>query len=230
MSRPHARYFDRWARHYDRDLGRFGYTLPDLFARHIPPLLPAAPRLLDVGIGTGLIASALKTAMPDATIAGTDISRRMLDCCRAAGISQDVHLCDASSQFLPFGERDFDAVMSAGVLEFIQNPTWFLAQAARVLKTNGVLVVAFETIESAGLYKPGILSGIIASMPDVVTVRRVHYTPLPRTYNKYLHNARFIAQMAERFSLNLIDRQVVTAYRRPNGDQVMHDILVFRKI
>ena len=222
-------YFDGWAAKYDRDLGDFGYTLPALFAHELPRHLPGDARILDIGIGTGLVTASVKTAMPRAHITGVDESQRMLDICRARGIADDLRLCDAGSQILPYADASFDAAICTGVLEFIANPVWMLGQMARVLKAGGFALLAFETIEAAAHYKPGIIRGVIRHTPECATVRRVHYAPWLQVYNKYLHSAPYIAQLAERSGLILKDRQEVVAYTRPNHGAVAHDVLVFRK-
>lgn len=226
--KPYQIYFDRWARRYDRDLADFGYSLP----KHIPgilaPLLGEKPRILDIGIGTGLISGAIKAQTPDAFIAGVDVSPRMMAVTRAKQVADDMRLCDAGRQILPYAADDFDVAVAAGLLEFIENPLWLLSQCARVLKEGGYCLLAFETSESAPLYKPGILKGVIRHTPEAATVRRIHYTPWPRIYYKYLHHAPYIASLAARVGLQLVDRHEVDAYHRPNGDHVRHDILIFK--
>ena len=226
MSAPHARYFDHWAKTYDRDLTGFDYNLPAIVSALIAPILPPQSRVLDIGIGTGLVARAIKSACPSTHITGVDISPKML---ATAQIADEIHVCDAGSQILPFAENTFDAAMAVGVLEFIAHPAWTLVQAARVLKPGGHLIVAYEPIDHAQDYKPGILRGVIAHTPECAVVRRIHYTPLPRFYNKYLHDTGLLIQIARAVGFEVRHRNRITAYTRPVFGPVAHDILVLQK-
>lgn len=226
MNLPSARYFDRWAKTYDSDLARFDYRLPAIAAALTAPILPSGAHILDIGIGTGLIARAIKSACPGTYIAGVDISAKML---ASAQMADEVHICDAGSQILPFAENTFDAAVAVGVLEFIAHPAWTLIQAARVLKPGGHLIVVYEPIDHAADYKPGILRGVIAHTPECAVVRRIHYTPLPRFYNKYLHDTGLLIQIARAAGFEIRHRNRITAYTRPRFGPVAHDILVLQK-
>ena len=111
-------------------------------------LLDALPErmgaLLDVGTGTGRL---LELAAPRAGRAlGVDMSRDMLALARARLAER--HLSDrtavrqADMYRLPFGDASFDAVTLQMVLHYAEDPAAALAEAARVLKPGGVLLVA----------------------------------------------------------------------------------------
>ena len=107
-------------------------------------LLPAGGvgRLLDIGTGTGRL---LEVLAPRISLGlGVDASRAMLALARArlagAGFSHcSVRLADMYR--LPLPDAGFDAVVMQMVLHYAEDPTAALAEAARVLRPDGRLVV-----------------------------------------------------------------------------------------
>jgi ubiquinone/menaquinone biosynthesis C-methylase UbiE len=103
----------------------------------------AAPRdLLDIGTGTGRMIEILAPRVGHAL--GIDQSREMLAIARVnlerAGLANGmVRLGDMYQ--LPLPDASFDAVVIHQVLHYADRPTAAIAEAARVLRPNGVLVV-----------------------------------------------------------------------------------------
>jgi ArsR family transcriptional regulator len=102
----------------------------------------AAPRdLLDIGTGTGRMIEVLAPKVGQAL--GIDQSREMLAVARVnlerAGISNGmVRLGDMYQ--LPLPDASFDAVVIHQVLHYADRPPAAIAEAARVLRSGGVLV------------------------------------------------------------------------------------------
>ncbi len=99
--------------------------------------------LLDVGTGTGRI---LELLAPDAERAiGLDLSREMLSVARAnldkAGL-RNCELRQGDMYQLPLPPRSVDAVTFHQVLHFGESPAAAIAEAARVLRPGGRLLVA----------------------------------------------------------------------------------------
>ncbi len=98
--------------------------------------------VLDLGTGTGRILEL--AARRGRQLVGIDKNREMLKCARVrldgAGLSNcSVRLADIYD--LPFAEGAADAVIVHQVLHFLEQPKAALAEAARVLKPNGKLIV-----------------------------------------------------------------------------------------
>lgn len=98
--------------------------------------------LLDIGTGTGRIVEILAPRVGQAL--GIDMSREMLAVARVnlerAGASNGtVRLGDMYQ--LPLPDASFDAVVIHQVLHYADRPAMAIAEAARVLRPNGVLVV-----------------------------------------------------------------------------------------
>ena len=109
-------------------------------------------RLLDVGTGTGRMIELLGPTAIQAT--GIDKSSEMLRLARvkleAAGISSSLRQADMYA--LPLGDGSADSVVIHQVLHYAQNPAAALAEAARVLRPGGrLLVVDFAAHEREDL-------------------------------------------------------------------------------
>ena len=94
-------------------------------------------KVLDLGCGTGNIASQLRKAIK-ADVIGVDASFAMLKV--AKGKSLEVICADIDNQQLPFRDGSFDTVMVAYVIHQIKNLTFLLSECYRVLR-DGVLVL-----------------------------------------------------------------------------------------
>ena len=100
-------------------------------------------RLLDVGSGTGRLLELLAPRVGQAV--GIDASKAMVALARArlarAGLSHcTVRLADMYR--LPLPDAGFDAVVLQMVLHYAEDPASALAEAARVLRPGGTLIVA----------------------------------------------------------------------------------------
>jgi ubiquinone/menaquinone biosynthesis C-methylase UbiE len=94
-------------------------------------------KVLDLGCGTGNIASQLRTAIR-ADVIGVDASFAMLKV--AKDKSLEVICADIDNQQLPFRDGSFDTVMVAYVIHQIKNLEFLLSECYRVLR-DGVLVL-----------------------------------------------------------------------------------------
>jgi ArsR family transcriptional regulator len=103
----------------------------------------AAPRdLLDIGTGTGRMIEVLGPTVSHAL--GIDQSREMLAVARVnlerAGLANSIVRLGDMYQ-LPLADASFDAIVIHQVLHYADRPAAAIAEAARVLRPNGVLVV-----------------------------------------------------------------------------------------
>jgi demethylmenaquinone methyltransferase/2-methoxy-6-polyprenyl-1,4-benzoquinol methylase len=94
--------------------------------------------IADLATGTGDLALALQKKLPEAEITGVDFLPEMLELAKRKGVRQIV-LADATN--LPFGDDSFDCVTIAFGLRNLENWVAGLTEMARVLKTNGHLLV-----------------------------------------------------------------------------------------
>lgn len=99
-----------------------------------------APRVLDLGCGTGALAERLLDAIPGCSLTGVDLSPRMVEVARVrlAGRA-DVLLGDAER--LPFHDAAFDVVVCNDSFHHYPDPERATFQAWRMLAAGGALVL-----------------------------------------------------------------------------------------
>src|ERR1700710_78103 len=111
----------------------------------------SSPRLLDLGAGTGRIGIPFVTARDD--YVGVDLSFGMLSEFkrRAAASAHASRLVRAAGDRLPFADGSFDAIMLIQVFGGMRGWRRLLAEARRVLRGAGVLVLGRTLAPSDGL-------------------------------------------------------------------------------
>lgn len=135
---PKTQPFDRYHERYDA-----------WFAHHAPAycsellalraLLPWDGLGLEVGVGTGRFAAPLGVAI------GVDPSANML----AYAARRGVRAVRGVAEALPFGDATFDHALVVTTLCFVDDIPAMLAEAHRVLKSRGQLVIGFIDRASA---------------------------------------------------------------------------------
>lgn len=107
--------------------------------------LEADGLVLDIGTGPGTIPLLLCSHQATCRVVGVDLSTEMLklaeEYCMASEFAERVSYQLADAKGLDFPDASFDAVCSNTILHHIPDPTPFLAEAWRVLKPGGVLLI-----------------------------------------------------------------------------------------
>src|ERR1700722_3301259 len=137
-----AEYFRENAPHWDRIRSLY-IDEREVEAALVEIVAAAAPRdLLDIGTGTGRMIEVLAPRVGQAL--GIDQSREMLAFARVnlerAGASNGMVRSGDMYQ-LPLPDASFDAVVIHQVLHYADRPGAVIAEAARVLRPGGLLVV-----------------------------------------------------------------------------------------
>jgi ubiquinone/menaquinone biosynthesis C-methylase UbiE len=131
--------YDRWAVVYDHDRN-------PLQALEEPVVRSALGevrnlKVLDLGCGTGR--HALWSAEQGANVTAIDFSEGMLTEARQKPFAERVTFLQHDLHNpLPFGDREFDAVVSGLVLEHIKDLTQLFAEIRRVVKPQGRVVIS----------------------------------------------------------------------------------------
>jgi arsenite methyltransferase len=120
------------------------YQTPDIVRqrRATRELLALRPgeRVLDIGAGPGFLAAEMAEEVgPEGRVDGVDVSEAMLDLARRRGANAHFAVGDALS--LPFADAAFDAVVSTQVYEYFADMPAALAEARRVLRPGGRLLI-----------------------------------------------------------------------------------------
>lgn len=133
----------------DRNDVRFAGSIPAIYEQYLVPLLfePYANDLavrvkalgpktiLETTAGSGALTRALAKAMPDAKIRSTDLNDAMLDVAKQS--LPNVTFAQADAQELPFGDREFDVVVSQFGMMFPPDRIAAYREARRVLVPSG---------------------------------------------------------------------------------------------
>jgi SAM-dependent methyltransferase len=127
----HHRRYEAW---FERHRAAY---LSELLA--LRPFVPLTGRGLEIGVGTGRFAAPLGVAL------GVDPSPEMLAYAAARGIETIQGVAEA----LPFTDASFDHALVVTTICFVDAPAQMLAEAHRVLRPGGRLVLGFIDRDSA---------------------------------------------------------------------------------
>jgi demethylmenaquinone methyltransferase/2-methoxy-6-polyprenyl-1,4-benzoquinol methylase len=152
------------------------------------PARQRARAVLDVGTGTGKLASAIMELAPGARVVGIDFTEAML---RAA--PRGLSLANADALRLPFADSQFDAVVSAFVVRNLSDVELGIAEQVRVLAPGGRLVVLETTPGPRGLLRPFFrlyFRYVVPLLGRLIAGERAAYTYLPESTLAFLEPAR----------------------------------------
>jgi ubiquinone/menaquinone biosynthesis C-methylase UbiE len=107
--------------------------------------LGAGGKMLDIGTGPGHVPILVCERISGCRIVAVDLAETMLTIARrklaATPFGDRITFQLADAKALPFGDGEFDAVFSNTILHHVPDPRLMLAEAKRVLKSGGVLLI-----------------------------------------------------------------------------------------
>ena len=138
--------FTRWSESYDRSILQwllFGPSHRAIIRRIKAEFGDQPIRVLDVGCGTGVFASKIRQALPNAQVWGIDLVRGMLSKGRDRWKRHADAICpiQADSERLPFGWGAFDVVTCANSFHHYPHQDKAVEEMRRVLKPGGRLML-----------------------------------------------------------------------------------------
>ncbi len=131
------------------------YLTPDVVDQRMRVLqavdLRVGESVLDIGVGPGLLSFDMASLVgPTGRTRGIDISDAMLAMTRRRCAELDhCELERGDATELPYGDGEFDAAVSTQVYEYVANMPKALAEANRVLKPGGRIVILDTAWDSA---------------------------------------------------------------------------------
>lgn len=172
------------------------YTTPDVIEQRrmvrIALALRPGDRVLDVGVGPGLLAAEMAAEVgPQGRVCGIDVSASMLAIAATrANVPGGpvIELEQASANRLPYGAESFDVVVSTQVLEYVDDVLGALVEMRRVVRPGG-RVVLLDTDWGSIVWR----SGDDDRMARVLTAFEEHLADphLPRSLGDLLGKAGF---------------------------------------
>ncbi len=127
--------------HYWWFVGRRRLAL-GLLKRALAPRLEDRPRVLDLGCGTGVV---LRELGQWAEPIGVDMSPHALGFCRQRGLDETVQ---GDGICLPIQSNTIDAVIGLDIFEHIENDVAAFAEAYRVIRPGGYVVLSVPAFKS----------------------------------------------------------------------------------
>jgi ubiquinone/menaquinone biosynthesis C-methylase UbiE len=124
--------YDFFSRFMAKDAEQFFRRL------HVPP----GSRVLDVGCGSGQVA--LFAARAGARVTGCDIATNWLEAARARAAAEglDIAFDEGDAESLPYGDGQFDTVVSLVGAMFAPRPGRVAAELTRVCRPGGMIAMA----------------------------------------------------------------------------------------
>ncbi len=118
----------------------FARDVVELVCDRIEPL-----ELLDVGTGTARIPILICQQRPQWQIKAIDMARSMLEIGKEnvadAGLEKQIVLEVQNAKQMPYPDANFDLVISNSLVHHLPNPLSFFQEIARVLKSNGAILI-----------------------------------------------------------------------------------------
>lgn len=134
-------------------------------------------RILEVGVGEGVVTQRLAERFPDTPVVGVDLPDPALaERWRGGGFACSY----ADATRLPFADETFDLVLAIEVLEHVPIPDRALAEVQRVCRGDLVASVPFEPIWRVGNMLRGRYLGDLGNTPGHVN----HWTR--RTFRRFV--------------------------------------------
>ena len=144
-----AKAYDRWAPVYDLV---FGPVFRQGRAAAIAVAERAGPRILEVGVGTGI---SLPHYASTSRITGVDLSEAMLDKARERVRRLDLLNVEAievgDAEELDYPDASFDAVVAQYVVSAVPHPSRALDELARVCRPGGEIVITTRVGADRGM-------------------------------------------------------------------------------
>lgn len=145
--------------------------------------LPIQGRLLDVGGGTGRVASALHNLVDEVVI--TDISMGML----RETLRSTLQPTGCASEHLPFPDDSFERVILVDALHHVLDQAATAGEMLRVLKPGGLLVIEEPDIRTFGVK--------LIALAEKLLMMRSHFLSPDRIRSLFpSSNARIITEDA----------------------------------
>ena len=133
--------FNRHAHTYDQNAG-LQAALGNTLLQFLNGSVCAAGKILDIGMGTGIMTTRLAEKYPAAQIHGCDIAASMLDQARRKDmlcLRKNLFIA-ADTEFLPYRDNSFDLALSGCTFQWLDDRERAVREVFRVLKPGAMFL------------------------------------------------------------------------------------------
>jgi predicted TPR repeat methyltransferase len=191
--------FDQYAPKFEAALvGDLGYRGPALLfkavlaARHAVRKPAFFKRAIDLGCGTGLVATAFASEVDH--FIGIDLSPRMIEKARATGLYAELEVADMLDGLRLMPDLSADLILAGDAMVYVAGLPPVLDEARRVLTADGLLAFTVETHGGEGVmigeglryaHSPSYVrasikaAGLELSQLEELSARNEDHTPVP---------------------------------------------------
>jgi len=107
-------------------------------------------KILEIGIGTGVLSKAIKKLYPSFSIIGIDLSPSMLSYIKK---EDNIIVRTGDAHRLAFMGETFDVVIMRGVLPYLKDASQVFKEAFRVLRNGGIFILCEEMVQKEEFFK-----------------------------------------------------------------------------
>jgi predicted TPR repeat methyltransferase len=133
----------QFASRYDDLIQTQNWYGPEILLGMIFEYIKSGEKILDIGIGTGLSATAFHALGLE--VFGLDYSHEMLNICRKKGFAVDLKQFDLNDLPLPYPNHFFDHISANAVLYFIATLDALFGEISRIIKKKGIWAFIVES-------------------------------------------------------------------------------------
>jgi ubiquinone/menaquinone biosynthesis C-methylase UbiE len=158
------------------------------FQRLVLARLPGNSRILDLGCGTGAIASALSAC--SFRVTACDIAEDMIEAGKEIYGHAGIEWCVLPPDWkdLPFASGSFDVIIASSVLEYLSNVEAVLAECQRTLAGGGILIATVPSLQTLTRRLEGLARPVAILLNEFAVMRRFRKLHSYTTYLKCSRN------------------------------------------
>lgn len=140
--------YDDVAQTYRDSVVRTNYIGPQWLLKNLhSKFKTGAINILDLGCANGINIANLKQINPSIIATGVDISSKMLVEAKKSRLYEQLYQHNLDTAFTFSREKNYDAVIALGCLEFVNDIDFCLTEVARVCKKGGYFYATFQRFE-----------------------------------------------------------------------------------